>query len=129
LLAWSADFSAAITLAPTSYGLVAGQATSYAALHTAFAAALATSTNPATRTRGTISAKNEARTSLTAEARELARVINAFPSITNQQRIDLGLHPRSGSITPIPAPTEPPVMEVRGWWPRRGSFAIDGWRN
>jgi hypothetical protein len=41
-------------------------------------------------------------------------VVNAFPSITNEQRIDLGLNPRDGEISPINPPTEPPVMEVTG---------------
>ena len=44
LLAWSSNFSSLITAAPVTYGLVAGQATAYAALHTAYAAKLETAT-------------------------------------------------------------------------------------
>jgi hypothetical protein len=112
LLAWSSNFSAKITATPTAYGLTAAQATAYGSLHTAFSTALATASNPATRTRGTIAAKDAARDPLKANARDLARIINAFPSITNQQRIDLGLNPRSGTITPTNPPDETPVMEV-----------------
>ena len=52
LLSWKTDFSAAITATPTDYGLVAGQATAFAALLSAYSAALAIATNPMTRTRG-----------------------------------------------------------------------------
>src|SRR5688572_23836790 len=112
LLAWSAAFSEKISLTPTAYGLSAPQSAAYAALHASFESALATSSDPATRTRGTVQATRDARTPLKAEARELARIINAFPSITDQQRIDLGLTPRTNEPSPINPPTEPPVLEV-----------------
>lgn len=112
LLAWSANFSAMITADPTEYGLTAPQATAYAALHAAFAAALETATEPSTRTRGTVAAKDDARAPLKAMARELARIANAYPPITNQQRIDLGLNPRDAEPTPINPPTVSPVLEV-----------------
>lgn len=112
LLAWSVNYSSRISSTPTAFGLTAAQATAYAALHDSFSSALATATEPSTRTRGTVAAKDAARTPLKAMARELARIVNAFPAITNQQRIDLGLTPRSGTITPINPPTEPPVLEV-----------------
>src|SRR5690349_20052601 len=96
LLAWSANYSALLTSEAASIGILPAQATAYAALHTAWAALLSTATEPSTRTRGAISAANDKRTELKAMARELARVINAFPAITNQQRIDLGLNPRTG---------------------------------
>jgi hypothetical protein len=112
LLAWAQNDSSRITATPTAYGLTAAQATALASLVTSFTSALSTATNPATRTRGTVSAKNAAKAPMVAMARDLARIINAFPGITNQQRIDLGLTPRSGQITPINPPTESPVMEV-----------------
>ncbi len=112
LINWSAGFSSKITATPTAFGLTAPQATAYAALDTAFAGAYATAVDPATRTRGTIAAKDAARIPLVAQARELARIINAFPSITNQQRIDLGLNPREGEMTPVNPPTESPVLEI-----------------
>ncbi len=112
LLAWANSFSAKITATPVAYGLVAAQATAFSALLTTWSADLAVATDPATRTRAAIAAKNASRTPLKAEARELARIINAFPSITNEQRIELGLTPRSGTISPINPPTECPVLEV-----------------
>ena len=112
LLAWSSNFSSLISSGAAGYGLLPAQATAYAALHSAFASALETATEPSTRTRGTVAAKDAARTPLKAEARELARIVNAFPSITNTQRINLGLNPRTGQVSPINPPTEAPVLEV-----------------
>lgn len=112
LLVWANNFSAKITATPVAYGLLAGQATAFAAILSSYSSALATSSNPVTRTRGTVAAKDAARTPMTASARNLARIINAFPTITNQQRIDLGLNPRTGQFTPINPPTETPVLEV-----------------
>jgi hypothetical protein len=112
LLAWSSSFSEKINLTPTAFGLVASQSAGYQTLHEAFENALSISSDPATRTRGTVQATRDARTPLKAEARELARIINAFPSITNQQRIDLGLTPRTNEPSPINPPEEPPVLEV-----------------
>lgn len=112
LLNWSANFDQGINADPTSIGLTTTQASAYTAAHQLFSTRLATATDPATRTRGTVNAKNDARRALKALARELARIINAHPGVTNQQRIDLGLNPRKGEIHPIHAPTEPPLMEV-----------------
>jgi hypothetical protein len=112
LLAWSVDFSAGITAMGAAVGLLPAQCTAFAALQASFASSLATATNPATRTRGAISLKNDKRGEMKFMARELARIVNAFPGTTNQMRIDLGLNPRTGEASPINPPTEPPVMEV-----------------
>ena len=112
LLAWSNNFSQKINAAPVPLGLSAPQAAAYQTAHDLWSGLLETATEPSTRTRGSISAANDARTPLKAMARELARIVNAYPPITNQQRIDLGLNPRQGEATPINPPQEPPVMEV-----------------
>jgi hypothetical protein len=112
LLAWANAFSSKITATPVAFGLVAAQATAFAGLLTTWSADLAVATDPATRTRAAIAAKNASRAPLKAEARELARIINAFPSITNEQRIELGLTPRDGTISPINPPTECPSLRV-----------------
>jgi hypothetical protein len=112
LLAWSANYSDQMLALGAAVGIQPAQQTAYAALHADFAAKLQTATEPSTRTRSSISLKNDSRTLLKAEARELARIINAFPNTTNAQRLDLGLNARSDEPTPINPPTEPPVLEV-----------------
>ena len=114
LLAWATNFSTRITATPVAYGLVAAQATAFTGVLSPFSAALTTATNPATRTRSAVAAKDAAKKPLQALARDLARVVNAFPAITNAQRIDLGLTPRSGTVSPIQPPQNAPVLEVVG---------------
>ena len=103
LLAWSLNFSTLITATPTAYGLVAGQATAYAALHTAYGTALA-ACDPAIRTRGAVQTKNTARTNLKNSARSLAKIVEGTPTVTNAQKVTLGLNVRS---LPSPIPGSP----------------------
>ncbi len=110
LVSASGDFSTAITAAPATYGLVAAQATAYAALDTAFASAYATAVDPITRTKAAIAAKNQARKELVASARQLADYIISNPAVSNAQLIELGLDPRT-ERTPIPAPTVSPSID------------------
>jgi hypothetical protein len=112
LLNWGNSFSEKITATPTAYGLVATQSAAFAALLGIYSDALAIAIDPTTRTRSTIATKDEAKTPLKANARDLARIINAFPAITNTQRLDLGLTPRKGEASPINPPDECPVMTV-----------------
>ncbi len=115
LLAWSTNFNAKINATPTAYGLTAIQATAYTSLHAAFAAAFAAATNPNTNSKQTVAAKNQAKQALlTARngAKELVGVAQAFPSITNAQRAELGLRIPSTGPSPIPAPTSAPEFAV-----------------
>jgi hypothetical protein len=109
---WTVNYAAQMAAMGLTVGITPQQVSDYQVLSDAFLAALTTATDPSTRTRGTISAKEASKKLLKDEARELARIINAFPATTNQQRIDLGLNPRTGQITPSKPPTEPPVMEI-----------------
>ena len=112
LLDWSNNFSAKISASATTYGLTTAQATFYGTLHTSWSSAYTTATAPSTRTHGTIAAKNAARTLVKANARLLARIVQATASVTAQQKIDLGLTPRDVNPTPINPPTEAPVLEI-----------------
>ena len=112
LLSWSSNFSSLISAGAVSYGLTTSQATAYAALHSAFAAAYATAIEPSTRTRSAISIKDNCRSLLKANARLLARIVQAAPAVTAAQKIDLGLTPRDVNPSPINPPVDPPVLEV-----------------
>ena len=91
LVTSSNNFSTKITATPTAYGLVAAQASAYAALNTAWANAYREAAEPATRTSAKIAAKNDARTNLRANAAMLAAIIEATPTVTDEQKLDLGL--------------------------------------
>jgi len=107
----SESFSTKISATPTAYGLTAGQATAYAALNATYAAAYLAATDPATRTKGQVAAKNSAREPLQNMASDLAKIIEGTPSVTDQQKIDLGLNVRKVPA-PKPAPGTPGQFRV-----------------
>jgi len=89
-LAWSANYSTRITATPTAFGLTTENATTLGQRQTAFSTALAAATNPETRGGSTILAKDTARVSLESYCRQLANIIQATLTVTDQQRYDLG---------------------------------------
>jgi len=110
LLAWADNFSAVITANPGDYGLIAGQAVTFAALFTTFESALATATDPGTRTSVTVAAKDAARAAMVTNARMLARIALAFPTVTPGDLTAAGLIVRNTVPTPIPAPVTVPIL-------------------
>jgi hypothetical protein len=103
LYAGSNNFSTKISATPTAFGLSAPQATAYAALNDAYAAAYLAAETIETRTRGTVQARNDAAEPLVNMASDLAKIIEGTATVTNQQRIDLGLSVRK-TPEPIAAP-------------------------
>jgi hypothetical protein len=84
------------------------------ALQTRWEAAFAVAENPATRTKGAVKEKQEARNDYEAELR---RVIKAYitynPVVTDKEREDMGLPVHDAKPTPAPAITSRPELEVR----------------
>lgn len=112
LVTWSNNFNARINATPAVYGLTAKQATAYGILHVAFVSAFQTANDPITRSPSNIIAKKMAMNALKQEARMLARIVQAWPGVTAEQRSELGLTVRNAGPTPIPVPTESPEMDV-----------------
>jgi hypothetical protein len=112
LLTWSVNFNTKITATPTAYGLTAPQATTYDGLHDAYAAAYQIANNPDTRSPSNIVAKDTAREALIQNARLLARIVQAAPAVTPEQKSELGLTVRDVEPTPIPPPATAPTIEV-----------------
>jgi hypothetical protein len=110
LLAWSLNFSGLISSTPTAFGLTTAQATAYAALHSSFATALAAA-DPAVRTKSAVATKNAARAALKANARLLAKLIEGTASVTDSQKLALGLNVRAAPA-PIPPPATAPGLDV-----------------
>lgn len=107
---WLDNFFTLIDASPTSYGLIAGDATAIGVQNTAFQAAYAISTTPGTRTSATIATTRGARISAEAVCRPYAMRINANQSVSNAQRVDLGLTVRITTPTPVPPPATQPVL-------------------
>jgi hypothetical protein len=110
------NFSTLITATPTAYGLTSTLATAYAALHTAYGTALA-ACEPSIRTKSAVSTKNVARTNLKNDAKLLANLVNGTASVTNAQKLALGLNVKAAPA-PVPPPSAAPALNVNsvsGW--------------
>ena len=107
---WLDNFSALISADPASYGLSSADAGPLAALTATFDAALAAATNGSTRGPSTIAAKDTARANAESRARQLATLIQANPSVTDEQKTDLQITVRKTNKTPIPAPSTSPLL-------------------
>ena len=112
LKAWSPNFAAKLSATPTAVGCTAADATAYAALNTDFMARVATQEDPATRTDVTTEALRTSRIALLAKARQLCKIINAYPGTTNTLRVSFGLHVRDVVPTPVPVPLTRPQLSI-----------------
>jgi hypothetical protein len=110
---WSTNFNARITATPTAFNLTTLQATAYGTAHDAFVTAYDAANNDGTRTPSAVISKNDAKKVLIDNARMLARIIQAAPSVTNTQKSDLGLTVHSVHA-PIPAPAHAPGLVIEG---------------
>lgn len=126
--AFAVNFEAKITASPTTYGLVAGDATAFNTVADDFATKLALATDPGTKTSVTVASKNTARAVLVANLRSLARRVQAHSTITAAQLTDLGLPVRDTVATPIPVPSSKPILAVMSHGPQLHNvrFADEG---
>jgi hypothetical protein len=112
VLSFATNYSSIITAGPVPLGLSAGQATTLAGLVSSYSASLTASTDPSTRGPAAVLQKAASKRSLIANIRLLARIIQANPAVTNDQRFSLGL-PIRNAPAPIPAPGEAPDLDVK----------------
>ncbi len=121
LMRWARNFSEKLNTAPGpgGYGVTVQEAVDYAALLAEAEEAYAQANEPETRTRVAVTRKDEVLSELKAMSRVLVKVIKARPSVTNDQRVLLGLAARrSGRATKINRPGLMPVVRVgrvMGW--------------
>lgn len=110
--AWSANFSGLITAAPTTYGLIAGDAVAIAAVVDPWHLAYVAATNPATRTSVTIAAKDAAKTLMLPVVRGYAQTISRDPSVDNGDKTAVGVNLPNSARPRIPAPTTQPTLAL-----------------
>jgi hypothetical protein len=111
LVAASEVFSQAISASPTTYGLVAAQASNYAAKHAIYAAAVAAIAVKANKSTTLVIAKNDAKKVLVSLASDLSKLIDGTSTVTNEQRAAIGLSVRA-TPTPAPLPGVPTDFKV-----------------
>ena len=117
LFTGSAAFATKVSANPTSYGLTAPMAAAYQTVNDLYADAYLAALDPEQRTKPKIQAKNDARQSLVLKAAELAKIVEATPTVTNEQKLDLGLSVRGipQPVTELGTPTDCKVtLEVNG---------------
>ena len=112
LVTWANNLGAKITSSPTTYGLVAGQCTTYNTLLSAFVNSFNIAQADATRSPMNVALKDQAKANLVANIRLLGGIVQRFPATTNAMRLDLGL-PVRVQRAPIPAPSSAPMVDVK----------------
>lgn len=111
--AWATNFATVVAADEVKYQVTVGQSASLVSLAAAFAAALVLATDPATRTSGTIAAKDTARAALEAYARPIATTISINPAIADIDKVAAGVTVRANGVTPIPPPVIAPQLGLR----------------
>ena len=110
-LAWAQHFSSTIVAGPaTIYGLSVPQSTAFNTLVSNYQTALM-ACEPTVRNKASTAAKNSARAALKISATQLASIIEGQPSVSDAQKIALGLRLRV-TPSPIPAPGYPPELDI-----------------
>ena len=109
-LAWFINFDSLITAAPATYGLVAGDAVNIAAAVGPLQAAYDLASDPGTRTSVTIAARDAAFANARAVCFPYAVTISQDASVTNANKLAVGVTPRSTVRTTVPTPTAVPVL-------------------
>jgi hypothetical protein len=111
---WLANFKTLIAATPTSYGLVAADGTAitnaFNAWHTAYLAAV----NPTTRTKATVTTKNEQKAIVLGVVRGYATVIRANAAVSDALKIGIGLHVHDTAPSPVPTPSTYPMLTLSG---------------
>ncbi len=111
LVTWITNFNALVGINFLLYGISSTQATGYATLATTYITSYNVAKSDSTRTPAAIRTKDSNRKIIIAQTRVLARIIQAFPGVTDTMRQALGLTIRSNP-SPIPPPSDSPVLEV-----------------
>ena len=110
LLSWAQHFSSMITATPIPYGITAAEATALASLVTSYQTALV-ACEPTVRNKAATAAKNSARAALKISAKQLASIVEGQASVSDAQKIALGLTVRV-TPSPVPAPSNPPELDI-----------------
>lgn len=110
--AWIENFSSLITAAPATYGLTSGDATAIAGVTTSWSDAYALVTSPSTKTATTVQAKNVARITALNTVRPYAQTIGLNAGVSADNKVALGLNPRTSTPIPITTPTTYPTLTV-----------------
>jgi hypothetical protein len=114
---WLTNFSTLLTASPTTYGLVAADAVIVAGQTTLWTAAYLAAINGLTRGPNSIAVKDAARVTAQAIVRPYAQSIANNVGVLVDDKIAIGVNPRTNPPSPIAAPTTNPVLSIIGATP------------
>lgn len=106
------NFQTLIAANPTTYNLVAGDATAITAAYTSWHAAFLAATNPTTRTTATVATKRLQKANVLAVVRRYGATIRANIGVSDALKIGLGLRVRDTTPTPVPPPATHPLLTM-----------------
>jgi len=123
LLSFADNFAHTAAIDPAAVLLTQSEVDVYIEATRTFAQTLRSATQPETRGLMTVFLKNEARQTLVRLTRAYARQINAQMSVSDDQRLALGLNIRQRARD-VAVPTESPVVRVERTDGRRVSVSL-----
>ncbi len=112
LLIWGANFADQLARRAGHFGATAAQVADLVAANDAYAEAFGRAGEPATRTRGAVAARNDARGALKVVVRRVVSVVRGQAGVTAEELVNIGLpaHPRRPVA--LPAPQDAPGLAV-----------------
>jgi hypothetical protein len=112
LAQWSTNFNNLGTATPGDFGLSAPQMAIYTPLHTSYISAYDAAKVQGAKSKSLVIAKNDAKWALIPYARELYQMIQANSSVTNENKLLIGVAVRDTEPTPTPPPAQSPLLTV-----------------
>ena len=113
ILEWGRNYNDKAGISPATYGLSAESGAAIVSAFAAFETAYHAWMDPATRTPNLKVVKDEAMGEFERVARDTVAEIQTNPATTNEMRSTLRITPRGTEPSPIPRPTQMPILEVR----------------
>ena len=111
LAVYAPNFSGIITASPTTYNVTTAQATALATASDNFVDAYNAARAEGTRSKSLTATKTSMKIALLSLLRPMYGAIQASATVTNTQKVNLGITIRR-TPTPVPAPSTEPVVTV-----------------
>jgi hypothetical protein len=116
-LSWMQTFAEGLTALPGTYMVSAADALTVTSAVNGFAAAYALTVDPATRTKVTVAAKDDARVIAEQICRQFAALIKENAGISDPDKIAIGVPPVNNSRSPVNVPDTSPLLNIIGATP------------
>jgi len=107
---------------PLQFGITAAEAATFDAVVQDYQAKMEVVSNPATKTKAAVQAKNESKLMMLFTVRPLLQYIKGNAGVADSDKVALGLNVNGHPRTDVPAPSTVPVLNVIGALPLQHSI-------